>query len=153
MSGTRETTPTKNGRLSSNGTTPTGCDAGEKRPSAGLTPGSATTYQPRQFGRRLVTARWRQRGGWGPLWLVRAWAVPLPAIDLLFLAANLTKLPHGAWLPLAIGIVVFIVLVTWQHGPRAGHPGPRARRGAAPSVRGPAATSRKPPLTRVPGTA
>lgn len=56
----------------------------------------------------------------------RRWSVPRPllltvaavllAIDLLFLAANLTKLVHGAWLPLAIGIVAFVVMTTWQRG-------------------------------------
>ena len=43
----------------------------------------------------------RHRGG-RPLWLVLAAAVLLLAVDLLFFAANLTKLPHGAWLPLLI---------------------------------------------------
>jgi KUP system potassium uptake protein len=48
---------------------------------------------------------------WGkPLWLAALGAGPLLAVDLLFLAANLTKLPHGAWLPLVIGIAVFTVL-------------------------------------------
>jgi len=93
----------------------------------------------------------RRQWGW-PLWLVAAGAAPLLAVDLLFLAANLTKLPHGAWLPLAIGIVVFTVLVTWQRG-----------RELVTRVRehdeGPLQAfvdqlhARKPPLTRVPGTA
>ena len=57
------------------------------------------------------------RHQWGrPLWLVVAGAAPLLAVDLLFLAANLTKLVHGAWLPLAIAIAVFTVLTTWQKG-------------------------------------
>jgi KUP system potassium uptake protein len=34
----------------------------------------------------------------------------------LFLAANLTKLVHGAWLPLLIAIVAFTILTTWQRG-------------------------------------
>ncbi len=34
----------------------------------------------------------------------------------LFFAANLTKVTHGAWLPLLIGIVVFTVMITWQRG-------------------------------------
>ena len=38
------------------------------------------------------------------------------SVELLFLAANLTKLVHGAWLPLLIGITVFTVLTTWQRG-------------------------------------
>ena len=51
-----------------------------------------------------------------PLWLILPGAVLLIAYDLLFFAANLTKLPHGAWLPLVIGIIVFAVLTTWQKG-------------------------------------
>jgi KUP system potassium uptake protein len=51
-----------------------------------------------------------------PLWLTVPGATLLITFDLLFFAANLTKLPHGAWLPLAIGILVFTVLTTWQKG-------------------------------------
>jgi len=51
-----------------------------------------------------------------PAWLLTAGAVPLLAMDLLFLAANLTKLVHGAWLPLAIGLTAFTVMTTWQRG-------------------------------------
>ena len=34
----------------------------------------------------------------------------------MFLAANLTKLVHGAWLPMLIAVVAFTVLTTWQRG-------------------------------------
>jgi KUP system potassium uptake protein len=51
-----------------------------------------------------------------PLWLVGTGAAVLLAVDLLFLAANATKLVHGAWLPLLIAIAVFTVLITWQRG-------------------------------------
>jgi len=51
-----------------------------------------------------------------PLWLVVPAAGLLLTFDLLFLAANLTKLPHGAWLPLLVGLVVFTILTTWQKG-------------------------------------
>ena len=51
-----------------------------------------------------------------PLWLVVAGGGALLTVDLLFLAANLTKLTHGAWLPLLIGVTVFTVLTTWQRG-------------------------------------
>ena len=37
-------------------------------------------------------------------------------VDLMFFAANLTKLVHGAWLPLLIGIVAFTVMTTWDRG-------------------------------------
>src|SRR4051812_8627485 len=36
--------------------------------------------------------RWQK-----PWWLLGLAVVPLLALDLLFLAANLTKLKHGAW--------------------------------------------------------
>ena len=34
----------------------------------------------------------------------------------MFFAANLTKLVHGAWLPLTIAVVAFTVMTTWQTG-------------------------------------
>jgi len=51
-----------------------------------------------------------------PLWIVLAGGGALIAIDLLFFAANLTKLTHGAWLPLLIGIIAFTIFTTWQRG-------------------------------------
>jgi KUP system potassium uptake protein len=57
------------------------------------------------------------RHQWGkPLWLVVAGAGAFLAVDLLFLAANVTKIAHGAWLPLLIALTVFTVLTTWQRG-------------------------------------
>ncbi|MDA0164457.1 potassium transporter Kup [Solirubrobacter ginsenosidimutans] len=57
------------------------------------------------------------RHKWGkPLWLVASLGGGLLVVDVFFLAANLTKLTHGAWLPLLIGIVAFTVLITWQRG-------------------------------------
>jgi KUP system potassium uptake protein len=53
-----------------------------------------------------------------PLWAVLPGSGILLAIDLLFFAANLTKLTHGAWLPLLIGISAFTVFITWQRGRR-----------------------------------
>jgi KUP system potassium uptake protein len=50
------------------------------------------------------------------LWILLPGGGALLAIDLLFFAANLTKLVHGAWLPLLIAIVAFTILTTWQKG-------------------------------------
>jgi KUP system potassium uptake protein len=36
--------------------------------------------------------------------------------EIAFFAANLTKVAHGGWLPLAIALTVFTVLMTWQRG-------------------------------------
>ncbi|MCW2774162.1 MAG: kup [Nocardioides sp.] len=51
-----------------------------------------------------------------PRWLLAGGAAVLLCVDLLFLAANLTKIVHGAWLPLVIAITAFTVMVTWQRG-------------------------------------
>jgi KUP system potassium uptake protein len=51
-----------------------------------------------------------------PLWIVLAGGGALIVIDLVFFAANLTKLTHGAWLPLLIGVVAFTIFTTWQRG-------------------------------------
>jgi KUP system potassium uptake protein len=59
------------------------------------------------------------RARWGtPRWLLVTGAVLLLSVDGLFLAANLTKLVHGAWLPLLIGVTAFTVMTTWQRGRR-----------------------------------
>ena len=51
-----------------------------------------------------------------PRWLLLTGAVLLLIVDFFFFAANLTKLVHGAWLPLAIGLTAFTVMVTWHRG-------------------------------------
>ncbi|MEI6652178.1 MAG: potassium transporter Kup [Chlorobiaceae bacterium] len=37
-------------------------------------------------------------------------------IDLSFFAASMSKLFHGAWFPLAIGLMVFTLMITWKQG-------------------------------------
>jgi KUP system potassium uptake protein len=95
----------------------------------------------------IARSQWKK-----PLWLIAAGAAILLAIDLLFFAANLTKLPHGAWLPLAIGILVFTVLTTWQKG-RSLVTKERERDEGSLQEFITELHDRKPPLPRVPGTA
>jgi KUP system potassium uptake protein len=57
----------------------------------------------------------RHRWRW-PLWVTLLGAGFFLSIELAFFAANLTKLIHGAWLPLTIGLVLFIVMTTWFRG-------------------------------------
>ena len=42
--------------------------------------------------------------------------VPLICIDSLFLTANLIKIFEGGYIPLAIGLVLLIIMTTWQWG-------------------------------------
>jgi len=87
-----------------------------------------------------------------PIWLVLAGAAGFLVVDVLFLAANLTKLTHGAWLPLLIGVVVFTVLTTWQRG-RALVTARRERDEGSLRAFVDQLHRRRPPLQRVPGTA
>jgi len=61
----------------------------------------------------LAVARllWRR-----PKRLVALGAIVFLAVEIPFFAANLTKVAHGGWLPLAIALIVFVVLVTWRKG-------------------------------------
>ncbi len=95
----------------------------------------------------VARIRWRT-----PLWLLILGGGALLTVDLLFLAANLTKLLHGAWLPLLIGLLTFVVMTTWQRGRQIAA---AAREKAVGSLRdfiGDLA-QRRPPLPRLPGTA
>ncbi len=40
----------------------------------------------------------------------------LLTIDLTFLAATATKITHGGWFPLVVGVFVFTMLMTWKKG-------------------------------------
>ncbi|MBL8643800.1 MAG: potassium transporter Kup [Rhodospirillaceae bacterium] len=40
----------------------------------------------------------------------------LLTIDFIFLAATATKITHGGWFPLAVGLVAFTLLMTWKRG-------------------------------------
>jgi KUP system potassium uptake protein len=93
------------------------------------------------------------RSHWGkPLWLVAIGGGGLLTVDLLFFAANLTKLVSGAWLPLLIALVTFTVLTTWQRGRELVT---RQRRREEGSLRAFVEQLRvmQPPPVRVPGTA
>ncbi len=43
-------------------------------------------------------------------------AVAFLTVEVTFFAANLTKIVHGGWLPLAIAALVFTILSTWRKG-------------------------------------
>ena len=87
-----------------------------------------------------------------PLWVVLTGGGVLLAIDLLFFAANLTKLVHGAWLPLLIGVIAFTILTTWQRGRELVTEQRIRDEGPLPEFIE-QLHAMKPPLPRVPGTA
>ncbi|MFB9691110.1 potassium transporter Kup [Amycolatopsis plumensis] len=91
------------------------------------------------------------RSRWGtPAWLIGLGASVLLLVDLLFVAANLTKLVHGAWLPLLIGLTAFTIMTTWQRGRRIVTAERERREGPLPEF---IENLRGTPVQRVPGTA
>ncbi len=95
----------------------------------------------------LAHVRWRT-----PLWLVLIGGGSLLFVDLMFFAANLTKLVHGAWLPLLIGIIAFTVMTTWQRGYEIVTAAREKAEGPLHEFVG-EITHCDPPLARIPGTA
>jgi len=49
---------------------------------------------------------------------VVALVVPLLAIDVTFLVANLLKILHGGWFPLLAGAALMVLMLTWRRGSR-----------------------------------
>ena len=57
------------------------------------------------------------RHGWKyPLWLCIAATGLFFIVDFTFWASNLLKLLEGGWFPLAIGGVIFMLMMTWKQG-------------------------------------
>jgi KUP system potassium uptake protein len=57
----------------------------------------------------------RQRWGW-PRWKSALLVLMFLSIDLAFLGANVLKITHGGWVPLAMGAGVFTLMITWNRG-------------------------------------
>jgi KUP system potassium uptake protein len=57
----------------------------------------------------------QQRFGWSR---ARAWSflALFLTIDIAFFLANLLKVPHGGWVPLAIAALVYLLMATWKRG-------------------------------------
>jgi KUP system potassium uptake protein len=88
----------------------------------------------------------RERFGWRPVAVISMSAAFL-VVDVAFFTATLAKIPHGGWVPLVVGAVVFALMTTWRTGKRIVrertlHDGLPLRRfvaslGAHPPVRAP----------------
>ncbi len=37
-------------------------------------------------------------------------------IDLAFFGANVLKIPDGGWVPLVMGVIIFVLMLTWKNG-------------------------------------
>lgn len=55
------------------------------------------------------------------LWSTSRWKLVLVGavlltVEISFFSSNLTKIGHGAWIPLCVGLMAAIVMVTWRRG-------------------------------------
>ena len=79
-------------------------------------------------------------------------AVLFLTVEVAFFSANIAKVEHGAWLPLAIGFLMSIVMINWRRGQvivtrnRVAQEGPLNEFLAG-------LDSKRPPLVRTPGVA
>jgi KUP system potassium uptake protein len=94
---------------------------------------------------RFVRDKW----GWSA---ARALAVlvPIMAVDIAFLSANIPKIPTGGWFPLLIGFVLVIQMTTWRKGRQI--VAARIRRGERP-MREVVEEALQQHVARVPGVA
>ena len=87
-----------------------------------------------------------------PVWMIVLGGSGVLIVEVAFFAANVTKIPHGGWLPLAIAGAIFTVLMTWQRGRVIVTRNRTAREGSLREF----VTkihALDPPIHRVPGTA
>ncbi|CAK0747169.1 putative potassium transport system protein Kup 1 [uncultured Gammaproteobacteria bacterium] len=63
----------------------------------------------------LLLVAMREHWQW-PTAVVAMVAVVFITVDVVFLAANLVKLPDGGWLPLTAGGAIFVVMDIWRRG-------------------------------------
>ncbi|HEX3873800.1 MAG TPA: potassium transporter Kup [Solirubrobacteraceae bacterium] len=97
----------------------------------------------------LAVARflWRK-----PVWMIGLGGTIFLTIEVAFFAANLEKVAHGGWLPLALAAVVFTLLMTWHEGQQI-VTASRAREEGPLLDFVTALEAHDPPVRRVPGTA
>ena len=93
----------------------------------------------------IIRASWRK-----PLLYAAAFGIAFIGLDLIFFSSNLSKLLHGAWLPIVLAVIAFIVLSTWFKGH---HIILRERQAAEGSLQTFVETLRRRRVPRVPGTA
>jgi KUP system potassium uptake protein len=93
--------------------------------------------------RLLWGTPWRRLAPIGLLFLL---------VEVSFFGANIVKVEHGAWLPLAVGLLLALVMVNWRRGQVVVTRNRIAQEGSLTEFLAGLPTQ-KPPLLRVPGVA
>ncbi len=85
-------------------------------------------------------------------WKLAPLAVLFLTIEVAFFSSNIAKIGHGAWLSLAVGLVVSLLMITWRRGQVIVTENRVAQEGPLNEFLEELAAN-KPPLIRVPGVA
>jgi KUP system potassium uptake protein len=114
----------------------------------------ASAYGVAVMGTMLVTTLltfFVIRYGWRyALWLSLLATAFFAVIDLVFFASAMHKVLDGGWFPLALGAVIFTIMVTWRRGRQTLH---EQLVGSSPPLEGFLQSLFVSPPQRVPGTA
>jgi len=87
-----------------------------------------------------------------PKWKLAGLGVLFLTVEISFFTSNLTKISHGAWLPLLVGLLIATVMITWRRGRDTLTHNRTEQEGSLEEfldgLRG-----QEPPIVRLPGTA
>ena len=95
----------------------------------------------------VARALWRT-----PKWRLAILGALFLTVEVAFFTSNLAKIADGAYLSLAVGLVIAVVMMTWRRGPRHRHqePYPASRGRSTSSWRASARPSRRSSACRAP---
>ena len=93
----------------------------------------------------IVRHMWKR-----PVWQAVAASSAFGVLDIVFISSNLLKIPQGAWLPLALGAALLVIMWTWTRGAQILTD--KTRRDSVPLLELSEILKARPPH-RVPGTA
>ncbi len=90
------------------------------------------------------------------IWHLSKWKLVLIGtlfltVEVAFFSSNLAKIAHGAWLPLAVGILISLLMITWRRGRVIVTRNRTAQEGSLQEFLV-ELTRMDPPIARVPGT-
>jgi len=63
----------------------------------------------------LAMVVFHRKFGWPLLGMLGVF-LPLLALDLAFFLSNVLKIPEGGYVPLVLGVVLFVIMLTWHRG-------------------------------------
>jgi KUP system potassium uptake protein len=87
-----------------------------------------------------------------PKWRLAILGTLFLTVEIAFFSSNLAKIADGAYLPLAVGLVIAVVMITWRRGREIVTRNRTEKEGSLREFLDELPTT-KPPIMRVPGTA